>query len=134
LLDEAGASIAEIFHIFAQALLAGHACLFHCAVGKDRTGTIAMLLLKLAGVSDELVIEDYAITEVFMKEVFAQQRKECEENNISAPDALFASTPENMESTLKHLADTYGTARDYLLSIGVSTEELETISNMFVQE
>jgi Protein tyrosine/serine phosphatase len=132
LLDEAGDSIAEVFHIFAETLATGHSCLFHCAVGKDRTGTIAMLLLKLAGVSDKLIIEDYAITEELMKEVFASQREECTRKNIDVPDFLFSSAPKNMEVTLQHLADTYGTAQDYLLSVGVSQEELQVILDRFV--
>ena len=37
--------------------------LFHCAAGKDRTGLIAALLLRLAGVSIEDAAEDYALSE-----------------------------------------------------------------------
>ena len=37
--------------------------LFHCTAGKDRTGVVAMLMLKLAGVSDDDVIRDYHATE-----------------------------------------------------------------------
>jgi protein-tyrosine phosphatase len=40
------------------------AVLFHCSHGKDRTGIIAALLLKCAGVSDEDVINDYALSVV----------------------------------------------------------------------
>lgn len=35
---------------------------FHCAAGKDRTGILAALLLGLLGVSDEEVVDDYALT------------------------------------------------------------------------
>lgn len=38
--------------------------LFHCTVGKDRTGVFAALLLKLCGVSDDAVIWDYALTTI----------------------------------------------------------------------
>ena len=34
----------------------------HCAVGKDRTGVVSALLLKLAGAHDDDVIEDYLLT------------------------------------------------------------------------
>ncbi len=33
--------------------------LFHCAIGRDRTGMIAMLLLSALGVPPELILEDY---------------------------------------------------------------------------
>jgi protein-tyrosine phosphatase len=36
---------------------------FHCAAGKDRTGVAAALILSLLGVSDELIIEDYLLTQ-----------------------------------------------------------------------
>ncbi|HET7397305.1 MAG TPA: tyrosine-protein phosphatase [Intrasporangium sp.] len=36
------------------------AALVHCAAGKDRTGTVVGLALKVAGVTDESVIADYA--------------------------------------------------------------------------
>ncbi len=36
------------------------AALVHCAAGKDRTGTVVGLALKVAGVTDEAVIADYA--------------------------------------------------------------------------
>lgn len=35
----------------------------HCAAGKDRTGVAAALILSLLGVSDELIIEDYLLTQ-----------------------------------------------------------------------
>ncbi|PIF04955.1 MAG: protein-tyrosine-phosphatase [Propionibacterium sp.] len=36
------------------------ATLIHCAAGKDRTGTLVAVILKLLGVSDEWIIADYA--------------------------------------------------------------------------
>ncbi len=40
---------------------------FHCAAGKDRTGVAAALILSLLGVSDEVIIEDYLITQRAMQ-------------------------------------------------------------------
>ncbi|KAJ7129334.1 protein-tyrosine phosphatase-like protein [Mycena epipterygia] len=39
-------------------------CLFHCTAGKDRTGVIAAILLKLAGVDNEAISNDYALTRI----------------------------------------------------------------------
>lgn len=36
----------------------------HCTAGKDRTGVLVALVLKLVGVEDEVVAEEYALTEV----------------------------------------------------------------------
>ncbi len=40
---------------------------FHCFAGKDRTGFGALLFLSILGVSKELIIEDYLLTNVFYK-------------------------------------------------------------------
>jgi len=39
-------------------------CIFHCTAGKDRTGVIAAILLKLAGVDNEAIANDYALTRI----------------------------------------------------------------------
>ncbi|KAL9083154.1 MAG: hypothetical protein Q9165_008641 [Trypethelium subeluteriae] len=38
-------------------------CLVHCTAGKDRTGVFVALLLSLLGCSDEIVADEYALTE-----------------------------------------------------------------------
>ncbi|KAF8524578.1 protein-tyrosine phosphatase-like protein [Hysterangium stoloniferum] len=38
--------------------------LFHCTAGKDRTGVLAALFLKIAGVDDVSIMKDYALTRV----------------------------------------------------------------------
>lgn len=40
------------------------AILFNCTAGKDRTGTLAALILSLAGVPDDQIAFDYALTRV----------------------------------------------------------------------
>ena len=50
-------------------LLAGDAPLpavFHCAAGKDRTGVLGALVLRLLGVADADIIDDYALSEPAM--------------------------------------------------------------------
>ncbi|MBW6456865.1 MAG: tyrosine-protein phosphatase, partial [Trueperaceae bacterium] len=36
---------------------------FHCSAGKDRTGLVAALLLRAAGVPDAAILEDYLLTD-----------------------------------------------------------------------
>jgi len=53
-----------IYRKLLQRLSEGHTpLLFHCAAGKDRTGVAAALILSLLGVSDELIVEDYMLTQ-----------------------------------------------------------------------
>jgi protein-tyrosine phosphatase len=46
--------------------------LFHCHAGKDRTGLIAMFLLAIAGVNDETIIADYAVSDQFLGPLYDQ--------------------------------------------------------------
>lgn len=72
------------------------ACLIHCTAGKDRTGVIVALILQLVGVGDEVIAQEYALTELglvswkeeifqhLMKEVGLEVGKEGVERMISA--------------------------------------------------
>ena len=46
-----------------------HPLVFHCSVGKDRTGVLAAMLLAAAGVMDEDIIHDYTLSAPFMPEI-----------------------------------------------------------------
>ena len=101
--------------------------LFHCSGGKDRTGMVAMLLLKLAGVDDETVIADYALTERLMTEVFAVQTAGMQARGLVVPPYIMQSPPENMAKTLAYLKSAYGTARNYLSAIGLTNGQLDAL-------
>lgn len=57
---------ASFKRIFAQTLdhmaEEGASLVIHCAAGKDRTGTLAAIILKTLGVDDETIMEDYMLT------------------------------------------------------------------------
>ena len=127
LLDDSRAEIAQVMQAMAEA----EGCsLFHCAVGKDRTGVIAMLLLKLAGVDDADVIADYAITDIYMNEIFEAQSRVFRDNQLD--DYVLRSRPASMERVLRHLHDTYKTAESYLLGCGLSPETVAKLKGKLV--
>lgn len=96
--------------------------LFHCAAGKDRTGVAAALLLKLAGVPDGDVIEDYAVSETLLAPMFAEFAPRMAERGVDQAKAraLMASSPEAMAETLTHLRERYGDAEGYMRETGMS--------------
>lgn len=107
---------------------APQAVLFHCTAGKDRTGVVAMLLLELAGVPDEEILADYSVSETYMQELFAWQKRAAAEAGIQIPDYMLQSRPEEMRRTLEHLHQTYGSAEAYLLGpAGRTQAEVETL-------
>src|SRR5262245_11695304 len=53
--------------LFAHLLEDTAPLVIHCTAGKDRTGFAAALILKALGVADELVVEDYMLTNRFYR-------------------------------------------------------------------
>jgi protein-tyrosine phosphatase len=132
--DEAGVAIsyfemtqqtgpmARIFRIIAKAQ---GGVLFHCAAGKDRTGVVAAILLMLAGAQRQDLLADYVLTGAYMREPV---RKLIETD----PDIpLFILTPriEYIEAFLDSFLVAYGSAYDYLQSIGISVDEIKSITH-----
>lgn len=107
----------EGFRLLVDALDVETGCvLFHCRVGKDRTGVIAMLLLDLAGVAPCGIIADYAASERYMGGFLRIQRVGA---SLLArrivPKCLFEANPSEMERTLTYLYERYGNARHFLV-------------------
>ncbi|MGL6202041.1 MAG: tyrosine-protein phosphatase [Lachnospiraceae bacterium] len=132
LLDSAQSSFRRVFDAFYETIELQQSCLFHCAVGKDRTGTTAMLLLELAGANDQVIIQDYAATYDFMKPVFDKQIAEYRAKGYQVPEYMFRSDASNMSEVLSHLRDTYGNAKNYLMECGISQTKIDTIVDAFV--
>lgn len=101
--------------------------LFHCTHGKDRTGIVSALLLDLVGVSRKDIIENYAITSELLD-------ADCESkiNLKTRIDRYFKSLPTYIEELTNYIDDNYGSTTDYLLSCGISQENLDKIKNRFV--
>ena len=100
--------------------------LVHCVGGKDRTGLVVALLLRLAGVSLERIDADYAVSETNLDD----------QNWVDeAPDELEAErrrkiirSPEGvMAAVLAGLERQHGSVREYLLAAGSTAEELDAI-------
>jgi len=107
---------------------------FHCAAGKDRTGVAAALMLALAGVEDETIVEDYAQSSRLLEPLLAEWLPKMAERGIDEVKArqLMASEPEDMRRTLEHVDALYGGAAGYLESIGVSATVLSAVKARMV--
>jgi protein-tyrosine phosphatase len=84
---------------------------FHCAVGKDRTGILAALVLSWLGVADDVVAADYAISSHSLLPMVAA----AEARGGIDPKALegwratvVASTPDVMHGLLARVREEHG--------------------------
>ncbi|KAJ1916791.1 hypothetical protein H4219_003567 [Mycoemilia scoparia] len=100
--------------------------LVHCTHGKDRTGIVIALVTSLAGVSDELVARDYALSQ---KELLPIRQRMIDHDMGKAglpPDFCDSPYPV-MRYLLQYIKKTYGSTREYLLSIGLTPKQLDQI-------
>lgn len=93
---------------------------FHCSVGKDRTGLLAMLLLSFCGASDEEIAADYALTMEFVppsEEAMNKAKKFMKMANVKLDDEqainVLKSEPEVAHGTMAIIRRVYGSAEGY---------------------
>jgi protein-tyrosine phosphatase len=99
----------------------------HCFAGKDRTGLVAALLLRLAGVSVHDVAADYALSEENLRELSEPWIERAEDEVERERRRRTASAPAAaMETVLREL-DARGGATEYLLRAGVSDADLARV-------
>lgn len=111
--------IAGIFQVFAGA---GDGVLFHCESGKDRTGTIAILLLLIHDVRDEDIAEDYRLS---------YDRMYASEQPALLADPTLIPMAATVTEFLRLFRRDYPCCDDYFLSIGVTSEELSRIRKKY---
>ncbi|GIF70801.1 tyrosine-protein phosphatase [Asanoa siamensis] len=82
--------------------------LVHCLEGKDRTGVLVALLLLVAGVPDDQIADDYALT--------------------TGVDRAY------MVNTLTYLHDAYGDVSTYLAECDVDAAHLEAVRSRLLEQ
>jgi hypothetical protein len=96
---------------------------FHCAVGRDRTGTTSFLLLGLLGVDEETILKEHYSS--FFSETGACDREEF---------LIHIANIRDLVTNLSRYAPASATLQEkieaYLLRIGVNAEEIASMSGL----
>ena len=100
---------------------------YHCLIGRDRTGTMTILLLGLLGVDEDTIIKEFLLTL----------------NSVSgSEDGTSSTTLHNGYQNFMNKLDAFGSENDtmqkkienYLLSIGVTQTEMNSIREIFLMD
>jgi len=108
-------------------------CLFHCTAGKDRTGVIAAILLKLAGVDNDAIAKDYALTRIGREPARAMiierlNKEPLFASNSEAALNMFTCRDITMSAFLDLLDEKYSGAEGYVKRFtGLSDADIVTI-------
>ncbi|RST86865.1 tyrosine-protein phosphatase [Aquibium carbonis] len=103
--------------------------LFNCTAGKDRTGIVAAMLLSLAGVADDEIVADYALTATVGAVLMDRLRQAAKARGLSetAAATLLGSEPDTMRAFLRHVAGRHGGFAAYLAGTGLSPDMLDRL-------
>ncbi|MGW3243452.1 tyrosine-protein phosphatase [Streptomyces sp. NPDC001070] len=131
LLDGSGESLVAAARVVADT--DQHAVVFHCAVGKDRTGVLAALLLDAVGVPAPAIAADYALTAQRVVRIRARLTRLPSYRDLPAVEhAFMASEPRVMHRFLDALHTDHGGAGPWLRDRGLTDTELDRLKEVLV--
>jgi protein-tyrosine phosphatase len=111
--------------------------LLHCAVGKDRTGTVIALLLGLLGVPDDAIVADYVRTAPNMPGLMALLAQSPTYGpTMLEPDEhdpLAQAHPGSMWAFLELLAARHGSAEQYLVDAGLEAQAIDALRGRMLE-
>jgi protein-tyrosine phosphatase len=100
--------------------------LVHCVAGKDRTGILVALALRVAGVAPADIATDYACSDErapWLEELAALT----DDAERDAHRTRYGCLPDTMLATLEHLEQRYGSVASYLRAHGITQAQLDAV-------
>ena len=132
ILDQRKHILHQIFSILAQP--DGLPALAHCNAGKDRAGIVAAFVLDIAGVPRETIVEDYVLTAKYNVVRYVQDNPDLSPDEYTWKDYQdMACDPRSMELTLDYLDTNYGGVQGYLMTVGITDEQMNSIREAMVE-
>lgn len=109
--------------------MAGHPVLVHCAAGKDRTGLVTALLLRLLGVDDEQIVADYLRTGPNMERIVARFRgwPRYRDHIAAVPAEVYQAHEHTIRGFLRGLDEHHGGAERWAAARGITAPELDRL-------
>lgn len=110
---------------------------YHCAVGKDRTGLLTLLLLSVLGTPREAIVADYVrsarvnVLQVARLRVIGHPAGAATEEDLAI--GVWSARPETIEATIDLLDARHGGAVGYLRDAGVDDEVVATLRSRLLR-
>lgn len=126
--------VARAFHVIAGA--DNRPLVFHCSVGKDRTGVLAAVVLATLGVHEETIAEDFALSASAMDRLadwLLVHRPDAYRALCRQPQAYLAAPATAILGLLAFVRENFGSMVGYVRAIGVDLEVVEALhANLLV--
>lgn len=113
------------------AAVAGRPTVLHCAAGKDRTGLVTALVLRLLGVADEDIVGDYLATEHNMPRIIERFRDwpRYRAHMAAVPAEVYQAQEHTIRGFLAGLDERYGGAAGWARSRGIGDAALTQLAD-----
>jgi protein-tyrosine phosphatase len=134
MVDSCGTAIADAIRTLATpGALPG---LVHCSAGKDRTGVVTALALAIAGVSDEVIAADYALTSAYLAEEFTHAVEQLQASTGLGQrlnGGALACPPELILRTMERMRAAHGSIEGYLVAHGLEPAHIDALRAALVE-
>jgi protein-tyrosine phosphatase len=130
---------AEIGQFMQEVLAAnGQPVLFHCAAGKDRTGFAAAILLRILGVPQDVVLEDYLLTNKYFLSAFrwnlVMARLTRGKRFMSAVKAFMEANPAYLGAAFDAIDREHDSFEKYVRNgLGLTQKEIEHLKSLYLE-
>ena len=124
----------QCFQFIAKCVREGEPVYFHCSLGRDRTGTMAMMILGVLGVNEGDISKEYELTQ-FAPHGWATSDGEKTKMTRKA-DYKGAATYiwENFAKKADGTYDEFSVGMEkYLISIGITKEEIDEFRSLMLE-
>ncbi|KAI9691406.1 MAG: hypothetical protein M1820_009678 [Bogoriella megaspora] len=115
--------------------------MIHCAIGKDRTGVLSALLLKLAGATDEVVGREFALTEIGLgewKQQMVDKLAAMGDRGLKKREAIermLSAKEEDMLACLRILDQRFGGVEEYVKKYcSMTADDVDILKRNLVSE
>ena len=114
--------------------------MWHCTAGKDRTGFAAFLFQKMFDIDDESIMEDYVLTNQYIKEDVDRIKDGIRKREGSLTDeqeraltSLFGAEKAYLRTSIAKIEELYGDFHNYLVDgLRVTDEEQEMLKERYL--
>ncbi len=130
LFEKSGRCFATTFAALADP--ATYPAVYFCTAGKDRTGMMSAVILRVLGVPDEVIIEDFALTQALDREELRAKLAAMGIDREIDPNMLEAR-PETMAMFLSEIDGRYRRVETFLAWAGVSEAQIEAVRNNLLE-
>jgi protein-tyrosine phosphatase len=128
MLAVAGSQVAALLRLLATPDV--YPAVFFCAAGKDRTGVLAAIVLALLGVSDDDIVNDYALTDAVARAILERASRELpsyEDLWKTLPPDARGAPARVMRSMLAAIEREHGSMLGFVDSLGIGPDVVEAL-------